>query len=283
MLLGVDAPASSRVPVKSAVLTRNVPVEISDARAGEVRILTYNVAGLPRIVVGERAKTMRRIGRLLNDFDVVLIQEDFSWHTHLAQEAEHAFRSRPGRRGFAILSDGLSTFSSKPFDTIHRVPWEACNGIVSASTDCLGSKGFSVAEITLAKGATVHVYNLHADAGSSNGDLRARKVGYAQLAAFIKEHSAGHAVIVAGDTNLRRRNVDDLETMQRFLDRTDLIDACQQTECPHVQIDRVLYRSSSSLALTATSWERDERFMDDDGQAFSDHPAIAVTIGWRKR
>ena len=283
MLLGVDAPASSRVPVKSAVLTRDVPVELSDGQAGEVRLLTYNVAGLPRIVVGERAKTMRSIGHLLNDFDLVLIQEDFSWHAQLARDADHAFRSRPGRRGFAVLSDGLSTFSSKPFHTIHRVPWEACNGIVTASTDCLGSKGFSVAQVEIAKGVQVHVYNLHADAGSSDGDRRARKVGYAQLAAFIKEHSAGQAVIVAGDTNLRRRSLDDEKTMQRFLDRTDLVDACHQTECHHEQIDRVLYRSSPALTLTATSWQRDERFMDDEGQPFSDHPAIAVTIGWRKR
>ena len=155
MLLGVDAPASSRVPVKSTVLARDVPVEVSEAPAGEVHILTYNVAGLPRIVVGERARTMRHIGRLLNDFDLVLIQEDFSWHAQLARDADHAFRSRPGRRGFALLSDGLSTFSSMPFRTIERVPWEACNGIISADTDCLGSKGFSVAHVELAKGKIV--------------------------------------------------------------------------------------------------------------------------------
>ena len=128
----------------------------------------------------------------------------------------------------------------------------------------------------------VHVYNLHADAGGASGDLRARKVGFAQLAAFIQEYSAGEAVIVAGDTNLRGRNHEDMKTLQRFLDRTDLVDACHQTECGHEQIDRVLYRSSPSLALRATSWRRDERFVDENGEAFSDHPAIAVTMGWRK-
>ena len=69
-------------------------------------------------------------------------------------------------------------------------------------TDVLGLV-FSVGRHELAPGVVIDVYNLHADAGGGAGDEAARAAQFVQLAAFMSGYSAGNAVIVAGDTNLK--------------------------------------------------------------------------------
>jgi hypothetical protein len=294
LLQGFDFPAAGRAgvperwwPTESTAAERGYAWQpLRDThqrpRVGVLRLLTYNVAGLPWIVAGNRPRdSMPRIGRLLNDFDLALVQEDFAWHAELSAAARHAFRSRPGSAGAAFYGDGLSTFSSLPFATLRRVPWGLCNGVFSANADCLANKGFSVAEIALTQTETVHVYNLHADAGRDAGDRRGRAIGFAQLAAFVRDHSDGHAVIIAGDTNLKPAVWDDQRTFGRFLRRTGLTDACRRLRCGDERIDRVLFRGSPTLALEATEWRIDERFVDPAGEPLSDHAPVAVTLAWR--
>ena len=77
-------------------------------------------------------------------------------------------------------------------------------------------KGFTFMRIRLAEGVYVDFYNLHADAGSNPGDLTARADNFAQLTAFIQNHSAGNAVVVVGDTNTRYTRTVDGTTIRNF-------------------------------------------------------------------
>lgn len=287
LLLGFDAEAAGReTPGESwAPQTRAGGLASEEGpRVGRVRILTYNVAGLPWVVTGDRRRVaMPRIGELLNAFPLALVQEDFAWHDDLARFARHRYRSRPGKAGWALYADGLSAFSRLPLTHVGREAWTSCHGVFSANSDCLANKGFSVAEVTLAEGARAHVYNVHADAGKGRGDKRSRAREYAQLARYVRRASRGEAVIVAGDTNLKGGDAADERTLARFLRQTGLRDACRSLGCGDERIDRVLFRGSSRLSLRPTTWELDGRFVDPAGRALSDHAAVAVTMAWRTR
>jgi hypothetical protein len=183
----------------------------------------------------------------------------------------------------SFVGDGLSQFSRLPFAAVHRVRWDRCNGYVSSSTDCLADKGFSFSELQLAEGVALHLYNLHADAGSGRGDVRTRAMNFQQLADYVRRQSRGRAVIVAGDTNLRTHEPGDAEIFERFLGAVGLRDVRRSlSHGDEEPIDRVLIKSSPELALESLSWWEDQHFVDAHGDPLSDHPAIGVVIGWQR-
>ena len=136
---------------------------------GSFVALSYNVAGLPEPLSGsEPATNSPLISPLLNEYDLVLLQEN--WQDHLdqqrkaglvpdevppmmyhhlvVQDAEHEFRSIPLPHPYGIdpdraptgpptISDGLNRLSRFPFtdidpetrlDDVDHVKWRTCNG-----------------------------------------------------------------------------------------------------------------------------------------------------------
>jgi hypothetical protein len=306
----------------------DLPAE-DDAPAGELTVLTYNVAGLPQEISEVNPEEhIPLISPLLNAYDVVLTQEDFDWwvplldsldfanyHDRLRAEATHEHRSQPhpGPEAVGIdtatrpdlsVGDGLGYLSRLPFTGETRVPWQGCFGGLDTSDggagDCLSMKGFGMVTVTLAGDApldaggaegdiTVDVYNLHAEAGSTDQDQRLRAEQFDQLAAFIEEHSAGQAVILGGDTNLDsdddrpERAAADAEIWARFLDRTGLVDTCTELGCddPH-RIDRIAYRNGGGVTLQPTSYDvPQQRFQAPDGEDLSDHLPVVAGFAWR--
>jgi endonuclease/exonuclease/phosphatase family metal-dependent hydrolase len=251
------------------------------AARGKLRLVTYNVAGLPEgISRSHPLRFLPLIGKLLNQYDLALVQEDFAYPLELRRELGLPHRSPAFVRGKRIdFGDGLSEFSRVPFSGFEREAWTACNGFLSAYFDCLTPKGFSFARHELAPGAFVDVYNVHLDAGSADGDARARQAQLLQLSAAILRRSADHAVIVAGDTNIHagRR-----ELLYAFAERNGLSEACAALHCAEPRrIDRVFFRSSPELNLNALSWTTDSRFVDTQGNALSDHLPVAVEFDWQ--
>lgn len=254
------------------------------ATSGRLSLLTYNVAGLPQLVShSDPEVNVALISPLLNHYDVALVQEDFSYHSRLTAQAGHAFRSEPMRHSLALMADGLNWFSRFPFNWVHRVRWAQCNGYLGAASDCLADKGFSFGEVTLASGVTVDFYNLHAEAGGSVLDIDVRRDNFEQLADYVRARSRDHAIIIAGDTNLRMSVPGDAETLERFLAVTSLSDACHRFGCGEERIDRVFFGSSRHVELDVLGWWADRRFVDARGTPLSDHPAIGVELSWQKR
>jgi Endonuclease/Exonuclease/phosphatase family len=287
---------------------------------GAFSVLTYNVAGLPQEISTVNPQVhIPLISPLLNDYDVVLTQEDFDWwtgvagtldfvhyHERLRAQATHEYRTErhPGPEAVGIdpasrplfVGDGLGVLSRIPFTGNTRVPWPECFGGLDTSDggagDCLAMKGFAMVTMTLADGADVDVYTLHAEAGGTAEDQRLQAENFGQLARFIDEHSAGRAVIVGGDTNLHTdpdhpdaSGTADTEIWEGFLDRTGLTDACAATDCPDTgEIDKIAYRNGGGVRLTATSHAMPrERFTAPDGEPLSDHPPVAVEFAWSFR
>ena len=326
VLLGVGTPAWAREAAE---------------RTGSFTALTYNVAGLPEPLSGSQPATNSPfISQLLNDYNLVLLQEDWvdvlaqygarpagtegvprtGYHDLIVGAALHDYRSEPmsspppvGKTlkrlptGPTLSGDGLNHLSGFPLGRLRRVMWEVCHGEVhvtavetiaeeagiddptgedidGGSADCGAQKGFSVTTIRLARGATVDLYNLHADAGGHPNDIDARRHNFAQLASFIARHSRGHAVILGGDTNLHTGPGErDDQTWTVFLRDAGLTDVCGVVECggDAGEIDKFAFRSSRRAKLVPQShvFER-AKFVRDDGEPLSDHDALAVRFHW---
>lgn len=248
-------------------------------QSGTIDLLTYNVAGLPQGISGSDPEfNTPLISPLLNQHALVLVQEDFYYHEELIAEAKHPYISERSGDGVNDLGDGLNRLSQTPFADHARTAWKECYGQISNGSDCLAKKGFAVAEHELAPGVRVDVYNLHMDAGRDPEDMAERAAQVEQLVAAIEARSAGEAIIVAGDTNMK---AEDEAILQDLLAGAGLTDACRALACgEEARIDRVFYRSSAAVELHAESWALDLSFVDGEGDDLSDHQAVAVVLGW---
>ncbi|MFT3925624.1 MAG: endonuclease/exonuclease/phosphatase family protein [Myxococcales bacterium] len=263
-------------------------------------ILTYNVAGLPEGISGSNPKrNTSLISPLLNPYDVVTVQEDFSYHADLVSLVDHPYQSSPNEKAHS-LGDGLNTLSRIPFHTFDRLSWTACNGTFDSGSDCLTPKGFTRARMELGQGLVLDVYDVHMDAGHASGDEQARAKNFAQLSQTIRKYSADVAVLVAGDFNERYRDPGD--EMEKLLAETGLTDswvdfvhngvlpaanalasACDSGDpnddgCE--RIDKVLFRSSSSVELMLVDYlVEGATFVDPNGAQLSDHrPVMAKFV-----
>lgn len=291
--------------------------------SGSVDVLTYNVAGLPQEISDENpAEHMQLISPLLAAYDLVLVQESFDWwlpgglvetndldvqhyveRLRADSDLEHTLPVHPGPEAAGIdladrpdlqLGDGIGIMSRLELADPVRQAWVGCFGGFDTSdggaADCLAMKGFAVATVDLG-GVDVDVYSLHGEAGGTDTDQALQVDDYAQLAAFIEEHSAGRPIILGGDTNLHTRSDHpdadgeaDTQIWEDFLEATGLVDACVETGCEEVgSIDKVAVRSTDDLTLTATSYDQPrETFTSPDGDELSDHPPVAVTVEWTR-
>jgi endonuclease/exonuclease/phosphatase family metal-dependent hydrolase len=263
--------------------------------SGQFSVLTYNVAGLPEPLSGsDPAKNTPLIGARVRDYAVVNVQEDFNYHAALYAADNHPHRTPTS--GGVPFGDGLNTLSAYPYSDFTRVKWSQCNG-----TDCLTPKGFTHARLRLAEGVYVDLYNVHANAGSTDADLAARRANITQLSQYVTRNSAGNAVIIMGDTNTRyTRTGDNIRDLVRANGLTDawvervragvepaagapalVCDPANVTETCEV-VDKVFYRDNAHIDLTATSYRNDHAsFLDPDGKPLSDHYPHAVDFSWR--
>ncbi|MCI0920122.1 endonuclease/exonuclease/phosphatase family protein [Sphingobacterium rhinopitheci] len=263
---------------------------------GHIRLLTYNVAGLPEKISSAKTKrydSMLLIGEKINNYDIVNVQEDFNYNIQLYTNTLHSFKS--AHRGKAIWGDGLNTLSKYPILEFRRVAWKKCNG-----SDCLTPKGFSLARICIAANVIIDTYNVHATSGYSLSAAKARRNNLLQLANYIDQHSVGNALIVMGDFNAHYQY--HLDNMIDFLEQTKLQDSWVSTilqgKYPSVQdnfvilddlscnnyietIDKILYRSNEHITLEPLKYKVEEEiFLDNNEAHLSDHLAVMVDLKW---
>ncbi|WP_416967830.1 jacalin-like lectin [Streptomyces sp. 4F14] len=255
------------------------------APSGTFNVLTYNVAGLPEPLSSSKPATNTPlISPRLGAYDIVNVQEDFNYHAALYANDDHAYRTPTS--GGVPFGDGLNTLSDLPFEDFERVRWNQCTG-----TNCLTPKGFSLARVRLAEGVFVDLYNVHTNADDSADALAARRANITQLSDFITANSAGNAVIVMGDTNTRyTRSGDNIRTLTSVNGLTDAwvqhvkggtppTQGAEALVCPTSAppntcevVDKVLYRGSDLVDLSATRYNNDwAKFLDSAGGNLSDH------------
>ncbi|KAJ1337308.1 Endonuclease/exonuclease/phosphatase family protein [Microdochium nivale] len=289
--------AAGTVAVAAAVIS-------AQKTAGDLSVLTMNVAGLPAIlqgndVPGDKAVNSRLIGSLFAkyDYDIINMQEDFNYHAQIYETDDHPFRTATS--GGVPFGSGLNTVSNFDWVDFSRVKWATCSNDESA--DCLTPKGFTFMRVALSTSAStsvyVDVYNLHADAGGKDADLVARSANIRQVASHVATWSAGNAVVILGDTNSRYSRPRDvairelvasgfkdawveferggvLPTAESLCSNPSTTNACET-------VDKVFYRSSPLVTLTAEGFRyASTNFLQPDGNILSDHNPVNVNFTW---
>ena len=251
---------------------------------GSFKALTYNVAGLPQGISGSNPEiNTLQMSSHFNAYDLVLLQEDFVYHEDLITHVDHPYQTETAQPKERLMQDGLNRLSRFEFSGFERHQWVACfGGANDGAADCLAEKGFSVALTTFSKGVDVMVYNLHAEAASGEGDNQARLEGITQLVAHVKEHAAGHAILMGGDFNLHGFDPIDEPVLQKLMTEVNLIDGCRFLECEEEIIDRIFFRSNDTVELTPTHWQIATEFVDEEGAPLSDHNAVHLNFDWKR-
>ena len=261
---------------------RSVPVA-----SGEIRIVNYNIWGLPGFITNSEPRVrIPQISPLLNDFDIALVQEDFSYHDLLIIDAEHPYLSESNNSGVLPeqIGDGLNRLSRLPFTDFERVPWPRCNGMFDCGSDCLANKGYTFARHQLAEGVEIDIYNLHNEAGRCAEDFIVRGESTDAMFTDMEVRSAGRAVIVVGDFNLLRGDEPDELLLERWDE--EFIDVCAALGCEEElergRRERTYLRDGISVHLAPIEHMLDDSsFYDIEGHKLSNHPPQWARIGWR--
>lgn len=283
-------------------------------------MLTYDVGGLPQevAITLNPSESMQLISPMLNDYDIVLTQNDYDWyvpsiqnldvvnyHERLRSQVEHPFRSdpypgpitagvNPEGRPQLQMGDGLGVLSRFPFvsrhplDDVTRVGWANCAGGFDAPTegggDCVVARGFAMVTVSLDNDVEVDVYTMQVEVGETDEDQEIQAQDLDQLAAFIEQRSGGHAVLLAGASSLTtREGHPDSELWTGFLERTGLTDACQALTCDEPEaMDKVAFRNGDGVELTPAALEIPRnRFVDPEGEDLSYRPPVAAQFEWQ--
>lgn len=281
----------------------------SSVHISDLRILNYNVAGLPKLF-GNKAedvrKNQRQIGKLLaaGAYDIIAVQEDFGYHDALMGYDS----SPPGladypyttvHSGGAPGGDGLNVWSVCGIYNEKRVTWDAAYGVIDHGADEMTPKGILYTLIDLGGGVYLDLYNIHADAGGDEGSIAAREVQFRQLADLIEEISGtggagSRPVIVTGDFNTSIHHENDSGLYENLMLACGLTDAwielhnggsCEdfskwETD-PTIKrwdgIEKFLYRDGVGVEIEPTSFKY-EYILGEDGLSLSDHPAAAAVF-----
>ena len=265
-------------------------VNISYPYIDTLSFITYNVAGLPEVLShGDPAHNTSEIGRRLSPYAVVAVQEDFNYNHFLYGTDKHPFRT--SWSGPVPIGDGLNVMSNYKISDLKRNKWDACNGF-----DCLTPKGFTYNKLQIVEGATIDIYDVHANAGQDEKDHLARQSNLFQLYHYIETHSQGQAVIIMGDFNSRYSYIGDtaeifyqLGFTDTWMDytrknlgfpsknnkNTDTVCESQPGTFMCETEDKIFYRSSDKIKLNLIHFDRPKNEFMRDGKDMSDH--IPVT------
>lgn len=242
--------------------------------AKEFSLLTYNIAGLPDYISSSNpSRNNPIIGKRINPYDIVLIQEDFRYHGKLLRDNHHPYRSRFKGGGFSGYGDGLNQLSNTPMISYQRIGWDDCSGVFSRLNDCLTPKGFTFST-QIINNIEVHIYNVHFDAGRHDKDKTARALNADQLIDFIKINSKLNAVIIAGDFNLKQNDQDDVNVTEKLLLELDLKLACFEVNCTDEKIDKIMFRSGTNSDLNLINRKILTNEFSDRKGPLSDHDPI---------
>ncbi len=259
--------------------------------SGSFTTLTYNIGGLLEPFSSSNPSIYTPvISCMVRDYDIVQVQEDFNYHAVLYDTCDnHLYRSSTS--GGMGIGSGLNQLSNFPYMDWERVTWTNRSG-----SDALTPKGFTMARTRIAEGMYIDFYNLHAQSETTETALANSRSDMLQLIAYIEANSAGNAVIIMGDWNIRYTRSG--QNIRELLDRgftdvwiqlmrngnvpefsTTALTSCGTPTSGDCEIvDKVLYRNSNYITLTPIEYLiENEKFVYTDGSALSDHWPLKVS------
>ena len=166
LIIGVDGCASSRpAPLLVEHQVMAVPPSGSD-KGLSLKLVTYNIWGLPSWMTGARPGRYPRIARELErlDPDIILLQEVWTAKARKAapDNGRWALARAAGQHSF-FQQSGLVTLSKCPIVGGEFYPFSR-----AAFPDRFVNKGVLKVTIQLAEGQVLNVWNVHLQEGSSS-------------------------------------------------------------------------------------------------------------------
>ena len=217
------------------------PLTARSAQAASLKVMTYNVWGIP-FAAKHQIQRLIRIGKTLAamDADIVAIEE--AWQGFMTPSGEKEtllYRSKfpyytkgPGRAHFLGIDSGLMIMSRFPIVETDKEYYRYCGGI-----DCRARKGMTFARIAVPEIGEVDVYATHTNAGAFS---RVRVTQAGELRDFVQRHSADHSrpIIIMGDMNASATS-ESLTQLARDLDLRDVHGefAAQHSDLPQDELD----------------------------------------------
>ncbi|KAL1946645.1 hypothetical protein VTO73DRAFT_14749 [Trametes versicolor] len=281
------------------------PAFAASAASGTFNVLSMNVAGLPEILnsngeSGDKTSNTMVIGQDMSaySYSLIHVQEDFNYHATLYAYDTHPFRTATS--GGVPFGSGLNTLSNFDWVDFSRTKWATCSD--ASESDCLTPKGFTFMRVRVDEGVYIDAINLHADAGTEDGDNVARTANIQQVADFIAANSVGNAVLVFGDTNSRYTRAVDTG-IRTLVSQEGMTDAwvkharngsppaagADAIVCPDgvptniscETVDKVFYRGSKLINLSSTDFFYDTaRFLSSDLALLTDHNPVRIEFSW---
>ena len=252
-----------------------------------LNILVYNTHGLPEIFIDDNPK-MRFpiIGEKTRDFNISLLQEDYSHHEELSSGLGTESIAHRGGMGTFLCpfctGSGLTSIFNLPDDWLIEVEnetYEDCSGWLRGANDCFAYKGFQVIKISPPGYEGLYVVNTHMDAGRRDSDRSSRKKQLNHIVSRVKSLTTSEALIVAGDLNLHSKSTEDVKLLKNFKEELKLTDAFEghQISKKWSILDYILYKQGNEVEFKIISVGEDKSFVTEEG-ALSDHPALFIEL-----
>ena len=259
-----------------------------EQQSENLRILVYNTHGLPEIFISDNPKKrFPVIGKKTQDFNISLLQEDYSHHEELSSGlAKESLAIRGGLGGRLICpfctGSGLTSVFNLPKNwtvDVENQTYDTCSGWLRGANDCFAYKGFQIIKITLPSNKRFFIVNTHMDAGKRDSDRAARKKQLEHIISTMKQRATTEALIVAGDLNLNSKNPEDVKLLENFKKELKLTDSFtgHKISKKWTILDYILYKQGEELEFKIISVGEDESFVTDEGP-LSDHPALIIEV-----
>jgi endonuclease/exonuclease/phosphatase family metal-dependent hydrolase len=259
-----------------------------EQQSENLRILVYNTHGLPEIFISDNPKKrFPVIGKKTQDFNISLLQEDYSHHEELSSGlAKESLAIRGGLGGRLICpfctGSGLTSVFNLPKNwtvDVENQTYDTCSGWLRGANDCFAYKGFQIIKITLPSNKRFFIVNTHMDAGKRDSDRTARKKQLEHIISTMKQRATTEALIVAGDLNLNSKNPEDVKLLENFKEELKLTDSFtgHKISKKWTILDYILYKQGEELEFKIISVGEDESFVTDEGP-LSDHPALIIEV-----
>ena len=270
----------------SFILSMNLPS--LEKQNDKLRILVYNTHGLPEIFINDNPKKrFPIIGKKTQDYNISLLQEDYSHHEELSSGLPNKSMAIRGGMGSSLkcpfcVGSGLTSVFNLPKNwtvEVENETYQTCSGWLRGANDCFAYKGFQIIKITLPSNKEFFIVNTHMDAGRRDSDRSSRKKQLEHIVSTISQRITTEALIVAGDLNLYSKDLEDVKLLENFKKELKLTDAFTGHKISEkwAVLDYFLYRQGEEVEFKINSAEEDKSFVTEEGH-LSDHPALSIEI-----